>query len=124
MVEAEATEEIRTRRGRAALTQVAGVGMALMGSSLPTTAHDGAAHVDHGYAPARWAAAAISGLGWVIGGIALPLGIIWLVVVGGVLQVVAIVVNLGMNAAGYGAAANDHWAHAKQQANEQRAAQH
>lgn len=121
---AEATEEVRARKGRAALTQVAGVGMALMGSSMPgTAAVDGAPHVDHGYAPARWAAVSISGLGWVLGGIALPLGVIWLVVVGGVLQVVAIVVNLAMNAAGTGAAANDHWAKAKAQAAAERAEQ-
>ena len=122
---AEATEEqIRTRRGRKALTQAAGVGMALMGSSMPGTAAVDGAHVeDHGYAPARWAAVSISALGWVIGGIAFPLGIIWLVVLAAVLQVVAIVVNLAMNAAGMGAQANDHWARAKAEARAKRAAQ-
>lgn len=120
--EIRSTEEIRAHRGRKALTQAAGVGMALMGSSMPgSTAVDGAAHADHGYAPARWAAVSISGLGWVIGGIAFPFGIIWLVVLGAVLQAVAIVVNLALNAAGYGAVANDQWASAKAQVEAQRA---
>ncbi|HTJ71658.1 MAG TPA: HGxxPAAW family protein [Actinospica sp.] len=110
MTEAEAVEALQAPKGRSAFAQVAGVGMALMGSSLPSSAE---AHVDHGYAPARWAAVSVSGLGWIIGGVALPLGNIPLVVLGGVLQVVAVVVNLAMNAAGLGALANDQWAEAK-----------
>ena len=51
--EIRSTEEIRAHRGRKALTQAAGVGMALMGSSMPgSTAVDGAAH------------AALLGLDW------------------------------------------------------------
>jgi hypothetical protein len=100
------------------MVQAAGVGMALMGSSL---AH-AEPHVDHGYAPARWTAVAISILGWLIGGIAYPFGIWALVAVGGALQIVAIVVNLSMNAAGLGPKSNDQWAAAKAAAKAARAA--
>ena len=99
------------------VVQVAGVGMALMGSSL---AHS-EPHADHGYAPARWTAAAISILGFLIGGIAFPFGILALVAVGGALQIVAVAANLGMNAAGLGAACNDRWAAAKADAKAARA---
>jgi hypothetical protein len=98
--------------------QAAGVGMALMGSSLAASEP----HVDHGYAPARWTAVTISALGWLVGGIAFPFGIWALVVIGGVLQIVALVVNLSMNAAGLGAKSNDDWAAAKAQAKAARAA--
>jgi hypothetical protein len=100
------------------IAQAAGVGMALMGSSL---AHS-EPHADHGYAPARWTAAAISILGWLIGGVAFPFGIWVLVGIGGALQIVAVAVNLGMNAAGMGAKCNDQWAQAKAAAKAARAA--
>ena len=102
------------------LVQAAGMGMALMGSSLAGAKDE--PHVDHGYAPARWAAAAISIVGWLIGGVAYPFGIWALVALGAVLQVVAIVVNLAMNAAGLGAKTNDRWAEAKAAAKAARAA--
>ena len=102
------------------LVQAAGVGMALMGSSLANAHNE--PHTDHGYAPARWTAAAISILGFLIGGIAFPFGVWPVVVVGGVLQIVALITNLAMNAAGYGAKTNDAWAAAKAQAKAARAA--
>ena len=95
-----------TQAGRRATSKVAGVaskaalvGMSMMGSSVAHTEP----HADHGYAPARWTAAAISIVGWLVGGIAFPFRIWALVVAGGVLQVVAVIVNLAMNAAGMGA---------------------
>lgn len=118
----ETTEKVQTHKGRSALTQVAGAGMALMGSSLPGTAVSGGAHVDHGYAPARWVAVCISGFGWLVGGIAFPFELWALVVLGAVLQIVAVAVNLAMNAAGYGAATNDRWNEAKAAAKAARAA--
>jgi len=42
----EVIEKAQTHRGRAALTQVAGVGLALMGSSLPGTAMSGGVWAD------------------------------------------------------------------------------
>jgi hypothetical protein len=102
------------------LVQVAGMTMSLMGSSYANAHNE--EHIDHGYAPARWAAAAISILGFLIGGIAFPFGIWELVVVGGLLQIVAVIVNLSLNAAGYGAKANDQWAAAKARAKAARAA--
>lgn len=121
MTEAEATETLHTHKGLSALAQVGGMGMALMGSSMPGTSTAGAAHVDHGYAPVRWWAVSISALGWVVGGIAFPLGVWVLVALGAVLQVVAIIVNLAMNAAGYGAVSNGQWAQAKAAAKAARA---
>ena len=118
----EATEKTQTHKGRAAVTQVAAMSMALMGSSLAGSAIKGEEHVDHGHAPARWAAVCISGIGWLIGGIAFPFGIWALVIVGAALQVVAIAVNLVMNAAGHGARGNDQWARAKAAAQAARAA--
>jgi hypothetical protein len=105
----EETKEPEAGKGHSkvakAATQAAGVGMALMGSSLAGNALGGGIpeHTDHGYAPARWTASAIS----------IPFGVWALVVVGGVLQIVAVIVNLAMNAAGLGAKANDQWALAK-----------
>jgi hypothetical protein len=115
----EETKEPEAGKGHSkvakAASQAAGVGMALMGSSLAGSALGGGIpeHTDHGYAPARWTASAISILGWLIGGIAFPFGVWALVVVGGALQVVAVIVNLAMNAAGMGAKTNDRWAQAK-----------
>ena len=124
----EVIEETEADKGRSkvahAASQAAGVGMALMGSSLAGSALGGGIpqHTDHGYAPARWTASAISIVGFLIGGIAFPFGIWALVVVGGVLQVVAVIANLAMNAAGMGAATNDRWAAAKAEAKAARAA--
>ncbi|HET9169332.1 MAG TPA: HGxxPAAW family protein [Actinospica sp.] len=105
-------------KAQSAVAKAALVGMSMMGSSVAHTEP----HADHGYAPARWTASAISIIGFLIGGIAFPFGIWALVVVGGVLQVVAVIANLAMNAAGMGAKANDRWAAAKAQAAEARSA--
>jgi hypothetical protein len=114
--------QAETDKGQSKVAGVAGkaalVGMSMMGSSVAHTEP----HADHGYAPARWTAAAISIVGWLVGGIAFPFGIWALVVAGGVLQVVAVIANLAMNAAGMGAATNDRWAAAKAEAREARAA--
>jgi hypothetical protein len=118
----EVIEETQAAKGHSKVGEVASkaalVGMSMMGSSVAHTEP----HQDHGYAPARWTAAAISIVGWLVGGIAFPFGIWALVVVGGVLQVVAVIVNLAMNAVGMGAKANDDWAAAKTLAAEARAA--
>lgn len=113
------TKENSNSKGPSKLAKAAGMGMALMGSSLATAQDE--PHIDHGFAPARWASAAISIVGWLVGGIAFPFGIWALVVVGGALQIVAIVVNLAMNAAGMGPLANDQWAAAKAEAKAARA---
>ena len=124
----EETQESDAGKGRSKVahvaSQAAGVGMALMGSSLAGNAIGGGIpeHTDHGYAPARWTASAISIIGFLIGGIAFPFSVWPLVVVGGVLQIVAVIVNLAMNAAGLGAKANDRWALAKAEAKAARAA--
>lgn len=115
----ETGETEENSKGPGKLVKAAGVGMALMGSSLATAHNE--PHIDHGFAPARWASAAISMLGWVLGAIAFPFGIWALVVIGGALQIVAIVVGLAMNAAGMGPLANDQWAAAKAEARAARA---
>ncbi|HTJ71968.1 MAG TPA: HGxxPAAW family protein [Actinospica sp.] len=118
----EVIEETQAEKGHSkvagAASKAALVGMSMMGSSVAHTEP----HADHGYAPARWTAAAISMVGWLVGGIAFPFGIWTLVVIGGVLQIVAVIVNLAMNAAGMGAQANDNWAAAKAEAAAARAA--
>jgi hypothetical protein len=119
----EVIEETQADEGRSkvakAADQAVDVGLQVLG---PSHAHSEAqAHLDHGYAPARWAASAVSILGWLIGGIAFPFGVWPLVVVGGALQVVAIIVNLAMNAAGMGAKTNDRWRLAKADAKSARA---
>jgi hypothetical protein len=113
-------EETKQASAPNKLVQAAGVGMALMGSSLANAHNE--PHTDHGYAPARWTAAVISIIGWLVGGIAFPFGGWAFVIIGGVLQIVALAVNLAMNAAGYGAKTNDAWAAAKAQAKAARAA--
>jgi len=106
--------------GPSALAKVAGAGMAMMGaSSLATTEEH---HVDHGHAPARTWACLVSGLGWLVGGIAFPFHVWTLVVIGGVLQIVAVIVNLALNGAGLGAKSNRDWAAAKAEAKAARAA--
>jgi hypothetical protein len=113
-------EETSAEKGSSPLAKVAGAGMALMGaSSLPTTEEH---NVDHGHAPARTWACLISGLGWLVGGIAFPYHLWAVVVIGGVLQIVAIVVNVALNGAGLGAKANRDWAEAKAKAAAARAA--
>jgi hypothetical protein len=109
----EGTETEEAEKGSSRVAQAASkaalVGMSMMGSSVAHTEP----HADHGYAPARWTAVAISALGWLIGGIAYPFSIWWLVGVGGGLQILALIANLAMNAAGLGARSNDDWAAAK-----------
>lgn len=114
----ETTAEKGHSKAAAVASKAALVGMSMMGSSVAHTEP----HADHGYAAARWTAVAISAIGWLVGGIAFPFHIWALVVIGGVLQVVAVIVNLAMNAAGMGAQANDSWAAAKARAAEARAA--
>ncbi len=79
-------------------------------------------HVDHGHCPARTWACLISGLGFLIGGIAFPFHVWTVVVIGGVLQIVAIVVNQVLNSAGLGPKSNRDWAAAKAAAKAARAA--
>lgn len=113
-------EETQAEKGPSSLAKVAGAGMAMMGaSSLPTTEEH---HVDHGHAPARTWACLISGLGFLAGGIAFPFHIWSVVVVGAVLQIVAVVVNVALNGAGLGAKSNRDWAAAKAAAKAARAA--
>ena len=118
----EQSETGEAEKSSSRVAQVAGkaalAGMSMMGSSVAHTEP----HVDHGYAPARWAAVAISAFGWLIGGIAYPFGVWWLVGVGGALQIVAIIVNLALNGAGLGAKSNRDWAAAKAEAKAARAA--
>jgi hypothetical protein len=112
-------DETQAEKGSSPLAKVAGAGMAMMGaSSLLTTEEH---HIDHGHAPARTWACLISGLGWLAGGVAFPFHIWAVVAIGGILQIVAIIVNLALNGAGMGAKANRDWAAAKAEAKAARA---
>jgi len=100
------------KNGVSKVVRAAGVGIALMGSSV---AHIDA-EIDHGYSPARWAGVLISLTGAVAAGICVPLRIWALVGVGAALQVVAVIVPLLMNRAGFGHPANSRWAALKAEA--------
>lgn len=104
------------QNGVAKVVRVAGVGMALMGSSV---AHIDA-EIDHGYSPARWAGVLISLTGAVAAGICIPLRIWPVVGFGAALQVVALIVPLLMNRAGLGHPSNARWAALKAEAEQAR----
>jgi len=72
----------------------------------------------HGTSPARWAGVSISAIGFLIGGIAFPFGVVPVVIAGGALQIVALIVTVAMNAAGYGVP--DQWGELKAKAAAQR----
>jgi hypothetical protein len=74
-------------------------------------------HANHGHSPARWTATIISGVGFVIGGVAFPFHVWPAVYVGGALQVVALIAVASMNAAGYGVP--DVWGELKAEAKAQ-----
>ena len=118
VIEESHAEDSQAEKGQPKVVKAAAMGMALMGSSL--AASDGGHHIDHGYAPARWTAAAISIVGWLVGCVGFFTHsrslLITFLAVGLALNIVAIVVNLAMNAAGLGAKANDRWAAAKAEA--------
>jgi hypothetical protein len=109
----------QVEHGQSKMVKAAGVGMALMGASMPTS---GEQHVDHGHAPARTVACLISGLGFLAGGIAFPFHVWPVVIIGGVLQIVAVIANVALNGAGLGAKSNRDWAEAKARAKAARAA--
>jgi hypothetical protein len=106
------------KSGVSKVVRVAGVGIALMGSSV---AHLDA-EIDHGYSPARWFGVLSSLTGAVVAGVCIPLRIWPLVWVGAALQVVALVVPLLMNRMGLGHPANDQWAALKAGAKQARRA--
>jgi len=71
-------------------------------------------HANHGHSPARWTATIISGVGFVIGGVAFPFHVWPAVYVGAALQIVALIAVTSMNAAGYGVP--DVWGELKAEA--------
>lgn len=71
-------------------------------------------HTNHGHSPARWTATIISGVGFVIGGVAFPFHFWPAVYAGGALQIVALIAVTAMNAAGYGVP--DVWGELKAEA--------
>jgi hypothetical protein len=80
----------------------------------PTTGTYVKPHANHGNSPARVIACAISGVGFLIGGVAFPFHVWPVVYVGGALQIVAAIVVVAMNAAGYGVP--DVWGELKAEA--------
>ncbi len=109
-------EETQSEQSRPQAAVVTGVGPVRQAAPAHVEPH-----VDHGHAPARTVACLISGLGWLIGGIAFPFHIWAVVVIGAVLQIVAIVAAVALNGAGMGAQSNRDWAAAKAQAKAARA---
>lgn len=77
--------------------------------------------IDHGVAPSRIWACVISFVGFLVGGIGFVVHFnLPMIITGGVLQIVAIVVKLAMDAAGYGRP--DVWSELKAKAKAERAA--
>lgn len=77
--------------------------------------------IDHGTAPSRIWGCVISFVGFLVGGIGFVVHFnLPMIIVGAVLQVVAIAVKLGMDAAGYGRP--DVWSELKAKAKAERAA--
>lgn len=109
-------------KAQSVIAQAAGVGMAMLGSSTAGNAFAGNSvpHADHGHSAARWAGALISMLGFLVGGVMFPFAMVPAVIVGGALQVVAIIAALILNAAGFGR--HDVWAELKAEAAAERAA--
>src|SRR5580704_7801224 len=83
-------------------------------ASAAAAAHPAKPHANHGHSPARWTGVAISAVGATIGGIAYPFDMWPVVYIGGALQIVALIVVVAMNAAGYGVP--DVWGELKAEA--------
>jgi len=114
--------ETKQEKGQSALIKAATVGMAALGSSTAGTAFAGnsVGHADHGHSVARWVAVSLSFAGFLVGGVLFPFAMVPAVIVGGVLQVAALVSLPVLNAAGFGRP--DAWAELKAQAAAERAA--
>jgi hypothetical protein len=101
----EATETThKEAKGHSVIAQAAGVGMAMLGSSTAGDAFAGSSvpHADHGHSAARWAGSIISMVGFLVGGVLFPFAMVPAVIVGGALQVAALVTAVALNAAGFG----------------------
>lgn len=109
-------------KGQSVIAQAAGVGMAMLGSSTAGNAFAGNSvpHADHGHSAARWAGSIISMLGFLVGGVLFPFAMIPAVIVGGALQIVALIAVVTLNASGFGR--HDVWAELKGEAAAERAA--
>jgi hypothetical protein len=114
--------EVKQKKG-SVVAGVAGVSLALLGASTAGERMSGGSlpHADHGHSPARWTGAAISLVGFLIGGIGFPFHLWALVGVGGALQIVALISVVILNAAGYGRP--DVWGALKAEAAAKRLAQ-
>ena len=112
------SESTGKKRGRRAAMDAAGMGLALLGASTAGASDKYAGnsyqHSDHGHSLARWVGVAVSLLGFLIGGVGLPLGILPLVYVGAALQIVALVCAAALNRAGHGRP--DEWGRLKAEA--------
>lgn len=118
-----APEQVKGQsKGQSVIAQAAGVGMAMLGSSTAGNAFAGNAvpHADHGHSVARWAGAIISMVGFLVGGVLFPFAMIPAVIVGGVLQIAAIITAVTLNAAGFGRP--DVWGELKAEAAAERVA--
>ena len=91
-------------KGHSVIAQAAGVGMAMLGSSTAGNAFAGNSlpHEDHGHSAARWTGVIISMVGFLVGGALFPFAMIPAVIVGGALQIAAVIAAVTLNAAGFG----------------------
>ncbi len=117
------TEAVETteNKGPSALAKAASLGMAALGSSAAGNHFAGNTvdHADHGHSVARWVGAAISFLGFIVGGPLFPFAMVPAVIIIGVCQVLALVAVVVLNAAGFGVP--DVWGQLKAEAAAERA---
>ncbi|MBS2962706.1 hypothetical protein KGA66_06595 [Actinocrinis puniceicyclus] len=118
------TEAIETtqEKGPSTLVKAASLGMAALGSSAAGNSFAGNTvdHADHGHSVARWVGVALSFTGFLVGGVMFPFAMVPAVIVGGVLQLLAVIAVPVLNASGFGAP--DAWSLLKAQAAAERSA--
>lgn len=118
----EATGTSEKTKGQSVIAQAAGVGMAMLGSSTAGNAFAGSSvpHADHGHSVARWTGSIISMVGFLVGGVIFPFTIVPAVIIGGGLQIVALIAAVALNATGFGRP--NTWGELKAEAAAERAA--
>jgi NADH:ubiquinone oxidoreductase subunit 6 (subunit J) len=114
--------ETTQHKGPSTIAKAASLGMAALGSSAAGNSFAGNVvdHADHGHSLARWVGVSLSFAGFLIGGVMFPFAMLPAVIIGGALQVLAVIAVPVLNASGFGA--HDRWSELKAQAAAERSA--
>ncbi len=113
--------ETTEHKGPSTIAKAASLGMAALGSSAAGNHFAGNTvdHADHGHTVARWVAAALSFVGFLVGGLLFPFAMVPAVIVCGVFQFLALIAVVVLNATGFGVP--DVWGQLKAEAAAERA---